>query len=215
MIREEFCKAQESSEVKASGKFTLLILGGSQGAHSINMAMNDALPHLQLEKEKLHIVHQTGEQDCDHMQQQYRENNFSAEVRAFFHDMADQVRQADLILCRAGATTIAEITACGKAAILVPFPFAANNHQEKNAQVLQTGGAGEMILDRDLNGERLSQSILKAMNHPEQLQETANNSYRLGNRAATENVKQLCLQLMRMAPLSGSAAKNYIALSCI
>lgn len=215
MIREEFCQAQESSQEKTSGKFTLLILGGSQGAHSINMAMNDALPYLQLEREKLHIVHQTGEQDCDHMQRQYEESNFSAEVRVFFHDMADQVRQADLILCRAGATTIAEITACGKAAILVPFPFAANNHQEKNAQVLQSGGAGEMILDQDLNGERLSQSIRNAMHHPKQLQETANNSYRLGNRAATENVKQLCLQLMRMAPLSGSAAKNHIALSCI
>ena len=149
------------------------------------------------------------------MQRQYEESGFSADARAFIHDMADQVRQADLILCRAGATTIAEITACGKASILVPFPFAANNHQEKNAQVLQSANAGEMILDRDLNGERLSQSILHAMHHPEQLQETANNSYRLGNRAATENVKQLCLQLLRMTPSSGSTAKNNIELSCI
>lgn len=215
MIREAFSQEQETSQVDESKKFTLLILGGSQGAHSINMAMNDALPHLQLEREKLHIVHQTGEQDCGHMQRQYEESGFSADVHAFIHDMADRVRQADLVLCRAGATTIAEITACGKPAILVPFPFAANNHQEKNAQVLQTGGAGEMILDRDLNGERLSQSILNAMHHPEQLQETASNSYRLGNRAATENVKQLCLQLLRMTPYSGATAKNHIALSCI
>jgi UDP-N-acetylglucosamine--N-acetylmuramyl-(pentapeptide) pyrophosphoryl-undecaprenol N-acetylglucosamine transferase len=215
MIREEFSQTQEPGQAKASEEFTLLILGGSQGAHSINMAMQEALPHLQLEREKLRIVHQTGEQDCDHMQRLYEENNFSADVRAFFHDMADQVRRADLILCRAGATTIAEITACGKASILVPFPFAANNHQEKNAQVLQSGGAGEMILDRDLNGERLSQSIRNAMQNPEQLQETAQNSYRLGNREATENVKQLCLQLLRITPLSESTAKNNIGLSCI
>ncbi len=215
MIREEFSQEQESNRVDESKKFTLLILGGSQGAHSINMAMNDALPHLQSERENLHIVHQTGEQDCDHMQRQYEESEFSADARAFIYDMADQVRQADLILCRAGATTIAEITACGKAAILVPFPFAADNHQEKNAQVLETGGAGEMILDRDLNGERLSQSILNAMQNPEQLQKTAEHSYRLGNRAATENVKQLCHQLLRMTPLSGSTAKNHVALSCI
>lgn len=215
MIREEFSQEQESNRVDESKKFTLLILGGSQGAHSINMAMIDALPHLQSERENLHIVHQTGEQDCDHMQRQYEESEFSADARAFIYDMADQVRQADLILCRAGATTIAEITACGKAAILVPFPFAADNHQEKNAQVLETGGAGEMILDRDLNGERLSQSILNAMQNPEQLQKTAEHSYRLGNRAATENVKQLCHQLLRMTPLSGSTAKNHVALSCI
>ena len=170
MIREEFSKESEPSQSTSSEKFTLLILGGSQGAHSINMAMKDALAHLENEKENLHIVHQTGEKDCREMQEQYGESNFSADAQAFFHDMADQVRQADLILCRAGATTLAEITACGKASILVPFPFAANNHQEKNALVLQSAGAGEMILDRELNGERLSQSILNAMRNPEQLQ---------------------------------------------
>ncbi len=217
MIREEFCLPAQAQEPESEGKFVLTVLGGSQGAHSINVGMMDALQHLAEKRPILHLIHQTGEKDFAQVQQHYADQGFSAEVKPFFHDMVRQVRRASLILCRAGATTIAEITACGKAAILVPFPHAAHNHQEKNARVLESAGAGTLVLDKDLSGERLAAAILNAMREPDGLREMEKNSHRLGNREATQNVGRLCLELLKRNRASGATGKsqgNY-ALSCI
>lgn len=215
MIREEFCRAKEDVSVSANGEFHVLVLGGSQGAHSINMAMIDALDHLSEVRDCLRIVHQTGKSDYEKVKQQYADKNFSAEVSPFIDDVAEQYRKASLIICRAGATTLAEITASGKVSVLIPFPHAAHNHQEKNARVLETARASEVILDKDINGERIAQSILASLREPEMRKEMEENSYNLGNREATEKVKELCLQLLEDANKTAKTnPSNKHLLSC-
>ncbi|MEK9628384.1 MAG: undecaprenyldiphospho-muramoylpentapeptide beta-N-acetylglucosaminyltransferase [Nitrospinota bacterium] len=217
MIREEFCQPKEDLPPKPEGPFRVLVLGGSQGAHSINMAMVDALKLLSEHKENLHITHQTGETDFEKVSKEYKENNFPSDVRPFIDDMGDQYRKASLVICRAGATTLAEVTACGKMSILIPFPHAAHNHQEKNARVLEAANAGELVLDEELSGQRIANSIIQAMAEPERVETMEENSYRLGNRDATEKVRRLCMELLQETyRKSGNKKKmqgNYV-LSC-
>ncbi len=196
MIREEFTEA-EQAHVPPSGKFTVLVLGGSQGAHSINQAVLAALDLLAPVKDRLHIIHQTGQTDVAHVQTAYQEKGFSGEAQAFIYDMAEQYRKASLIICRSGATTLAEITALGIPSVLVPFPFAAHNHQEHNARALESKSAARLILDKDVNGEQLAQIILDGIEHPEHLREMAGHSFQLGRRDATQRVCGLCLDLIR------------------
>ncbi|MBN1548632.1 MAG: undecaprenyldiphospho-muramoylpentapeptide beta-N-acetylglucosaminyltransferase, partial [Syntrophaceae bacterium] len=141
---------------KKEQKFTLLIFGGSQGAHAINRAALAALDRLVEIKNNLHIIHQTGTADFEEVSSTYRGRGFDAEVHTFIMDMPRVYGRANLLVCRAGATSIAELTASGRAAILIPYPYAANDHQTKNAEVLVRAGAAEMILERDLTGERLA-----------------------------------------------------------
>ena len=196
MIREEFTEAK-SANVPISEKFTVLVLGGSQGAQSINRALLSALDTLEPVKDRLHIIHQTGQSDEAEVQAGYKQKGFSADARAFIYDMADQYRKASLIICRSGATTLAEVTALGIPSVLVPFPFAAHNHQEHNARALESNGAAQVILDKDVNGEQLAQVIIDGMEHPETLREMGNKSFQMGRRDATERVRQLCVELMR------------------
>lgn len=130
------------------------------------------------------------------LKKKYTEKGFSANVMPFLTDMPERYRIASLVICRSGATTLAEITAAGRASSLIPFPYAANNHQEHNARVIEAANAGEIILDKDVSGERLAQSIKRAMDEPEQLKRMEDNSYRLGSRDAVEKVKRICLELM-------------------
>jgi UDP-N-acetylglucosamine--N-acetylmuramyl-(pentapeptide) pyrophosphoryl-undecaprenol N-acetylglucosamine transferase len=113
--------------------------------------------------------------------------------------MAEQYKKASLVICRAGATTLAELTAMGRASILVPYPYAAHNHQEHNARVLVEADAATMILDREINGEAVARIIREMMAQPEKLLRQSKNSYRLGQRDATHRVRNLCLELMKSA----------------
>ena len=217
MIREEFCRPKEENPPKTEGPFRVLVLGGSQGAHSINMAMVEALKSLSKQKGDLHITHQTGEADFERVSKEYEESKFSSDIRPFIDDMGEQYRKASLVICRAGATTLAEITACGKMSILVPFPHAAHNHQEKNARIIEAANAGELVLDEELSGPRIAKSIIQAMEEPERLETMEENSYKLGNRDATEKVKRLCLELLEETYRKSGRTKkmqgNYV-LSC-
>jgi UDP-N-acetylglucosamine--N-acetylmuramyl-(pentapeptide) pyrophosphoryl-undecaprenol N-acetylglucosamine transferase len=142
------------------------------------------------------MAHQTGEADCDDVAQAYRQTSIEAEVAPFFHDMAARYRWADLVLCRAGASTLAELTACGKPAILVPYPHAADDHQRLNALALQQRGAAQVILDDELTGERLYQTMDGLLAHPEYLQQQAAHSRRFGRPQAADAIVTLCLQLI-------------------
>jgi len=217
MIREELCQPKEEIPTKTEGPFRVLVLGGSQGAHSINMAMVEALQSLSEMKKDLHITHQTGEVDFQRISKEYKKNKFSSDVRPFIDDMGEQYRKASLVICRAGATTIAEINACGKMSILIPFPHAAHNHQEKNARILESANAGELVLDKELSGSRIAESIIQAMENPEGLEAMEKNSYKLGNRDATEKVRRLCMELLEEAHRKSGKTKkmpgNYV-LSC-
>jgi UDP-N-acetylglucosamine--N-acetylmuramyl-(pentapeptide) pyrophosphoryl-undecaprenol N-acetylglucosamine transferase len=154
---------------RAPDQVNLLVFGGSAGAHSINVAMIDSLPFLRTENNRMSILHQTGEKDLEEVKAGYRAEGFQAEVLPFIHNMAEAYRWADLVICRAGATTIAEVTACGKACLFIPFPFATDDHQRKNAEALVEKGAGFMLLNRDLNGERLAGIIRELVGDSERL----------------------------------------------
>ena len=177
-------------------KFTLLIFGGSQGAHSINKAMVDGLEYLAKFKDSIFVIHQTGVTDLEFVKKSYEKIGFESEVVPFINNMADSYKKADLIICRAGATTISEITACGKAAVLIPFPFAANNHQEMNALVLKENGAAEMIIEKDLNGEMLANKILFLMQSRTRLLEMERESKKMGKPDAAKEIVKYCYEYL-------------------
>lgn len=177
-------------------RFTLLIFGGSQGSHAINRIVMDALDSLGDLKDRIRFIHQTGEKDRETVEDGYRKRGFAAEVTPFILDMAAAYRTADLLLCRAGATSIAEITAGGKAAILIPFPFAVNDHQTKNAEFLVQAGAAEMIPEKELDGRRLAALIERLYRRPEEIQKMEKASASLGNVRAAATIVGACLELI-------------------
>jgi UDP-N-acetylglucosamine--N-acetylmuramyl-(pentapeptide) pyrophosphoryl-undecaprenol N-acetylglucosamine transferase len=138
---------------------TLLVFGGSQGAHAINQAVLEALPRLVESVPSIHIIHQTGERDYAEAQAVYLRTMISAEVSPFIDDMPGAFTRADLLLCRSGASTVAEITAAGKAAIFVPLPTAADDHQTHNAATLAEANAARLLPQAELTGERLVTEI--------------------------------------------------------
>jgi UDP-N-acetylglucosamine--N-acetylmuramyl-(pentapeptide) pyrophosphoryl-undecaprenol N-acetylglucosamine transferase len=142
------------------GKFTVFVMGGSGGAHAINMAMKEAATGLS-KLANLQILHQTGAADVAAVADAYRDAGVKAVVLPYVVDMAGAYAAADLVVSRSGATTVAELAVCGKRAVLVPFPFAADNHQEHNARTLAARGAAEVVLQRELTAEKLAAMIEK------------------------------------------------------
>jgi UDP-N-acetylglucosamine--N-acetylmuramyl-(pentapeptide) pyrophosphoryl-undecaprenol N-acetylglucosamine transferase len=194
-IRPEFF---EPGEPRADSPFTVMITGGSQGAHAINMAALAGLPLLADLKDRLAFLHLTGEADWEAVAAGYRENGFTAEVVAFSQEMPQLMRKAHLLVCRAGASTLAEITAVGRAAILVPYPFAANNHQEFNARFLAAAGAGEIILNKDFTGEIFADKINQFLTEPEHLAKMEAASRRLARPDAAKDIVAGCVELIKM-----------------
>ena len=175
--------------------FTVLILGGSQGAHSINMAVLEALEYLD-EKDKYFFAHQTGSADEQDVKKAYMKNGISCMVKSFFDDMAQQYHNADLVVCRAGATTVAEIAVMGKGVIFIPYPFAADNHQVFNAGSLENAGAAEMILQKDLTGKRLAKRIEHYASNPGALKAMASKAKSIGRPDAAEAIVDDCYRLL-------------------
>ena len=136
------------------------MFGGSQGAHAINVAMVEAAPELAAGGSHLRLTHQTGERDVEMVRAAYRQAGLQADVEPFLFDMGRRIADADLIVCRAGATTLAEITAAGKAAILVPLPTATDDHQRKNADALAAAGAAHVLLQAEMTGSTLARQVL-------------------------------------------------------
>jgi UDP-N-acetylglucosamine--N-acetylmuramyl-(pentapeptide) pyrophosphoryl-undecaprenol N-acetylglucosamine transferase len=160
-VRQEFLSSgAEPDEPRGSTPPGILIFGGSQGAHAINMAMVEAAPRLAAHRGGMAITHQTGERDLDLVRDAYRQAGLDARVEPFLYEMDREMRAADLLVCRAGATTIAEFTAAGKPAVLVPLPTAADDHQRKNAEVLAAAGAAELIEQKNLTGAVLADRIV-------------------------------------------------------
>lgn len=184
---------------KARGdKLSVLIFGGSQGARAINNAMVAALPRLAGFRDRLSITHQTGEKEFEAVKRGYEDAGFAdADVKPFIQDMARHFERADLLICRAGATTAAEVAAAGKAAIFVPFPFATDDHQRKNAEAFQKAGAGLMIVERELTPERLSGEIARLIEHPEEIDRMEEASRKLGRSDASERAVDLAMKVAR------------------
>jgi UDP-N-acetylglucosamine--N-acetylmuramyl-(pentapeptide) pyrophosphoryl-undecaprenol N-acetylglucosamine transferase len=183
---------------EANGRFHLLVFGGSQGAHHLNVAMLDALPLLTDVWESLWVVQQTGQQDYHAVQKAYGEGCYPGVVYAYIQDMATEYGAADLVICRAGATTIAELTAAGRPAILVPFPYAANRHQDHNARIMASAGTAEVIRDQMLSGPLLAERIRHYLLHPHDIAGMAARCLTLGKPDAATRVAHLCLELCRL-----------------
>jgi UDP-N-acetylglucosamine--N-acetylmuramyl-(pentapeptide) pyrophosphoryl-undecaprenol N-acetylglucosamine transferase len=175
----------------------LLVFGGSQGAHALNMRVVEALPHLADLRDGLHITHQTGARDREQVEQGYRACGFSPDVREFITDMSAAYAEADLVVCRAGATSLAELTVCKKPSILVPFPAAADNHQVVNAKSLVEAGAAVMIEERELTGELLASEIRAILRSPERRARMSRAAGSLGAPAAAREIADVCAELVR------------------
>ncbi len=194
-VRKELLNHQPVDHAPDSKSFCVLIIGGSQGAHSINMTVMEALNHL-THKESLYFIHQTGTADEQVVTEAYRRLEIPATVQSFFRQMAPQYKQADLIICRAGATTVAEVTALGKAVIFIPFPFAADDHQTLNANTMARHGAAEIILEKDLDPRNLGQKIGYYASHPEVLKAMSSKAAQLGHPDAAMRIVDDCYQLI-------------------
>jgi UDP-N-acetylglucosamine--N-acetylmuramyl-(pentapeptide) pyrophosphoryl-undecaprenol N-acetylglucosamine transferase len=180
-VRREFFEIPPKR--REPGALSLLVFGGSQGARAINEAMVAALPRLKELPVALRIKHQTGAADFEKVNAAYAAAgwNEDAQVRSYLDNMMSDFAAADLVICRAGATTTAELIAAGKASIMIPFPYAADDHQRKNAEALQAAGAARMILQQELSAERLVKDIAALAQAPEDLNEMEHASKRLAH----------------------------------
>jgi UDP-N-acetylglucosamine--N-acetylmuramyl-(pentapeptide) pyrophosphoryl-undecaprenol N-acetylglucosamine transferase len=188
---------QQLPQVAKRDKFSLLVFGGSAGARRINYAVVDALKHLSDIRGEIFIAHQTGALDYAAIKEAYAALPFETQVTPFIDAMDEAYATADLIICRAGATTVAELTAFGKAAILVPYPYAIYDHQRGNAQALQEKGAAEMILDQDLNGNILAQKIRGYLSDRARLAQMAAAAGAIGRPQAAARIVDECCAVAR------------------
>lgn len=194
-IRSDFALLKKKER---GDRVNILIFGGSQGARAINEAMVAALPLLAPHKDRLAVVHQTGEADFEKVKLGYEEAEFAnADVRPFIHDMAKQFESADVLICRSGATTAAEVAAAGKAAIFVPFPFATDDHQRKNAEAFERVGAGRMIVQKELTPERLAEEVIRLVENPSEIDKMEAASRALGRADAAECAVDLAMSVVR------------------
>lgn len=198
-VRQEFFDLSEPAAKSQQEPFRVLVTGGSQGARSINEAVISTLPLLAETGRQFIFTHQTGKIDpADEARiiKAYSAAGIDAVVRTFLDRMVDEFREADLIICRAGATTVAELAAAGRPAILIPFPFAADDHQRRNAEAVQQGGAGRMVLQAELTPSRLADEIMALTGTREQLQSMARAARRLARPRAAAAVVDLGFDLI-------------------
>ncbi|MBF0492970.1 MAG: undecaprenyldiphospho-muramoylpentapeptide beta-N-acetylglucosaminyltransferase [Deltaproteobacteria bacterium] len=178
--------------------FTLLILGGSQGAHSVNEAMVEAAVILNSNSElpQIRIIHQTGKLDFEKVKEAYAQKGISAEVFEFIQNPKEYYSQADLVISRSGAGSVSELQILGKASILIPYPYATDDHQRFNAMELVDKGAARLILNPNLNGGRLASEILELMKHPEKIQGMSEAAQRLAKPQAAEKILEECRKIL-------------------
>jgi UDP-N-acetylglucosamine--N-acetylmuramyl-(pentapeptide) pyrophosphoryl-undecaprenol N-acetylglucosamine transferase len=194
-VREELIP--DHSTGRAEGKkFTILVIGGSQGARAINRAFAEALLDMKFRERYPEVIHQTGKVDYDQVVEDYRKKDLKGEIIPFIQDMAEAYKRADLVVSRAGALTIFELAAMGKPSILIPYPYAANQHQEINARSLVREGAAEMIHQRDLTGEGLSRVLMKYMDNSFVLEEMGRRASKMGRPDAAKVIVDRLLEII-------------------
>ena len=197
-ILKSFAEKEQSAD--SGKKFTLFIFGGSQGARRINDVLMEIFFNSELSvNENIKVIHQTGEADFERVKKCYEEMNIDAQVYPFIKDMAGIYLEADLIICRAGATTIAELLVAGKPAILIPYPYAADDHQRLNGEALVKKGAAAMILEKDLTSQRLSDEIRRLFDDRKLLKKMSQKALAM---ASPDAAARICEE---MRNLSGGA----------
>ncbi len=193
-VRKEFSAAARREHREP---FNILVTGGSRGALPINRAVIDSLDLLAARKNQLFIVHQTGERDYNAVRVAYARREFRAEVVPFIENMAERFAQADLIVCRSGAITVAEIAAAGRAAILIPFGAATDAHQTRNAAAMQDAGAARLLPQEALTPERLTNEIFALLDQPGRISEMEEHARQLARPRAVEDIVDLLEGLVR------------------
>jgi UDP-N-acetylglucosamine--N-acetylmuramyl-(pentapeptide) pyrophosphoryl-undecaprenol N-acetylglucosamine transferase len=198
-VRRELLSPPKGSSPEKD-PFTVLVVGGSQGARAINKAFVKTCGILQKAGKKINFIHQTGSQDHRRVLDDYRAAGFEVNaletrVRPFIEDMASAYHRADMVVSRAGATTLFELAALGKPSILIPFPYAANGHQETNARSLARSGGAEMILQEDLTAEKLANTLSTYMDHPQTLQEMGEAAHTFGRPDADRIIVEQIIKL--------------------
>ena len=200
-VRPEFLQTagplRESGANDDASGGGILVFGGSQGAHAINLAMVEAAPQLAAGNDRVRLAHQTGERDVEMVRAAYRQAGLQAEVEPFFYDMGRRLHAADLIVCRAGATTLAEMTAAGKPAILIPLPTATDDHQRRNAEALASAGAAEMLRQSDASGSVLAQRIVALMRNGAARERMAHAARSMARPDAAKVIVDRALELAR------------------
>jgi UDP-N-acetylglucosamine--N-acetylmuramyl-(pentapeptide) pyrophosphoryl-undecaprenol N-acetylglucosamine transferase len=201
-LRETGTKEEPSA--REPQPITLLILGGSQGAHSINQAMLDAMKFLSFSRrpkdgkkgsegfEGLKIIHQTGKADLEWVRKAYAADGVDAQVMDFIRDIQNYYAQADLVIARAGAGTITELENMGKPALLIPYPYAADDHQRLNAEEVARGGGARVLLNQELTGKRLFEEIERFRKNPEMIQRMGENIHALAKPQAAQEIVKIC-----------------------
>ena len=194
-VRSKILELAGKTQSRKSGRRTLLILGGSQGAQAVNGMVIEALCSLTDEQlQEIRVIHQTGARDEDQVRNAYQKRGVDAEVAGFFTQMHEVYEQADLLVSRAGATTLSEIAVLGKPAILIPYPYAADNHQEKNGQYYVSGGGAVQFIQKDLTAKHLGETILGLINNDEKLDIMGEAMKRLAFPDAAERIMACCLE---------------------
>jgi UDP-N-acetylglucosamine--N-acetylmuramyl-(pentapeptide) pyrophosphoryl-undecaprenol N-acetylglucosamine transferase len=196
-IRQEFLaqSSKHRDSTKPKGQH-LLIFGGSQGAKAINSTVLEGLALLSERLPELTITHQTGEADFERVTAAYRARSIPANVVPFLYDMPAVLRAADLVVARAGAMTVAELTACGKAALLIPLPTAIYDHQMKNARAMEAAGGAIVLPQADLSGMKLVEMIVAILSNPTRLSAMQRKSLEMRRIDAGEVIVNECYALM-------------------
>ncbi len=185
---------------KTGGPPTLLVFGGSQGARAINQAMIESLPGLRAKIPAIHIIHQTGQRDYDRVLAAYQQSGISGEVHKFIDDMPGTFSRADLLVCRSGASTVGEITAAGKPAIFVPFPAAADDHQNVNARALERANAAVVVEESNLEAAYLVDTVAALISDARRLQGMSEAAKSLAHPKAVEEIAEMVRKLAGLDP---------------
>jgi UDP-N-acetylglucosamine--N-acetylmuramyl-(pentapeptide) pyrophosphoryl-undecaprenol N-acetylglucosamine transferase len=193
-VREEFFSIPQR---KPQRPFRLLVTGGSQGALVINRAFVDAMDRLAARKNELCIVHQTGERDYNAVRTAYARREYLAEVVPFLTNMPERFAWADIIVCRAGAITAAEVAAAGRAAIFIPFGHATDSHQLRNAQEMARAGAGRLIPEPELTADRLTKEIFSLLDQPQEIERLSSAARTLARPNAARDIVNMIEEVAR------------------
>jgi UDP-N-acetylglucosamine--N-acetylmuramyl-(pentapeptide) pyrophosphoryl-undecaprenol N-acetylglucosamine transferase len=194
-VRSEFFEEAHDEQLSPPGAARVLVFGGSQGAHAINMAMVEAAPRLAAAAGRVAITHQTGERDLEMVRDGYRRAGLQARVEPFLYSMDREMKAADVVVSRAGATTLAELAAAARPALLVPLPTATDDHQRRNAEAFVRQGAAVMVEQKDLNGERLANELFALAGDPDRRRELATAARRLARPGAAKDIVDKLLEL--------------------
>jgi UDP-N-acetylglucosamine--N-acetylmuramyl-(pentapeptide) pyrophosphoryl-undecaprenol N-acetylglucosamine transferase len=195
-VRAEFFNQSTSTGNSNDKRMpTLLIFGGSQGARAISKAVIGAVPAIRSKIPELRLIHQTGERDYNEVQTAYASAGVAAEVSAFIDNMPQAFARADLLVCRSGASTVAEITAAGKPAIFIPFPQAADDHQRRNAETIAYAGAAVLIPQAELSPEKLAETVIGLLSNPARLKEMSERARAMAHVDAAGRMARMVAEL--------------------